>query len=71
MILAHCAASIEKINERLGKIEAKLESQNSIHPANFNHSSTKTHPSQEKFAVTEAVGHKISRTFRERKTVFV
>lgn len=52
-------ASIEKINERLGKIEAALDEQNSsgIHHSPFVISHSKPHPSQEKFAIDEAVAH--------------
>ncbi len=51
--------SIEKINERLGKIEAKLNDQ---HFSDIPHSAfriphSKPHPSQEKFALDEAVAH--------------
>ncbi len=47
-------SSLEKINERLDKIEAKFDSQNfnSIQHSAF---SILHHPSQEKFAVLEAV----------------
>ena len=50
-------AGLEKINERLDKIEAKFDSQNSndFHPSPFIIHPSITHPSQEKFAVLEAV----------------
>ncbi len=60
-------SSIEKINERLNNIEAKLESSNFIHPSSFILHPSRTHPSQEKFAVTEAVGQEIIEHFGKEK----
>jgi uncharacterized phage infection (PIP) family protein YhgE len=53
---------IEKINERLAKIEAKLETQNSdgfIHSSNFPVYSSRIHPSREKFSLAESVAPEI------------
>ncbi len=61
-------SSLEKINERLDKIEAKVDSQNSdgfqqsafgIHQLN--------HPSQDKFAVLEAVSDDIIGDYEKEK----
>ncbi len=60
-------SSIEKINERLNKIEVKLESPNFIHPSSFILHPSKTHPSQEKFAVAEAVAQEIIEHFGKEK----
>ncbi len=55
-------STIEKINERLSKIEAKLEIQNSnafVHSSFFDIHSSKIHPSREKFALDESVAPEI------------
>lgn len=51
-------ASIERINERLGKIEATLDEQNSsgVRHSPFAISHSKPHPSREKFAIDEIIG---------------
>jgi len=60
-------SSIEKINDRLTNIEAKLESPNFIYPSSFILHPSKTHPSQEKFAVAEAVAQEIIEHFEKEK----
>jgi hypothetical protein len=49
--------SLEKINQRLDGIEAKLDSQNlnSFQSSTFNLQHSIRHPSQEKFEIAEAV----------------
>jgi len=49
--------SLEKINQRLDGIEAKLNSQNSnnLQSSTFNLQHSIPHPSQEKFEIAEAV----------------
>lgn len=51
--------SIEKINQRLGKIETTLDNRNSsdVHHSSFITHHSKPHPSLEKFAIDEAVAH--------------
>ncbi len=60
-------SNIEKMNERLNNIEVKLESSNFIHPSSSILHPSKTHPSQEKFAVAEAVGQEITEQFGKEK----
>ena len=53
MVLAELSDSIKKINERLTKIEASLNPKSQIpNPKS-------THPSQQKFAVAEAIADEI------------
>jgi len=49
--------SIEKINERLSKIESSLNNQksNNFHPSSFILHPSNPHPSQEKFDVAEII----------------
>ena len=54
-------ATLEKINQRLDKIESQLSSPNSD---NIPHSA---HPSQEKFAIDEAVVNEILEHFQKEK----
>jgi len=62
-------ATLEKINRRLDKIENKLASQdsNGIHPSSFILHPSSPHPSQEKFAVDEAVVNEILQHFEKEK----
>ena len=54
-------ASLEKINQRLDRIEEKLETQNSnhIHPSSFIPHPLKTHPSQEKYNIAEIIADEV------------
>ena len=61
-------SSIEKINERLSRIEVKLESANYIYPASGVRYLPKSHPSQEKFAVAEASAPEVNEHFEKEKT---
>jgi hypothetical protein len=60
--------SIEKINERLGKIETTLNNQNTsdIHSSSFALHSFK-HPSQEKFDVAEMIADRTIENSAEEK----
>ncbi len=61
-------ASIEKISERLGKIETTLNNQNSssIHPSSFILHRYK-HPSQEKFDIAEIIADGTVENSEEQK----
>ncbi|HEX8367479.1 MAG TPA: hypothetical protein VF604_02845 [Pyrinomonadaceae bacterium] len=61
--------TLEKINQRLDKIESRLDSQNSgaFHPSSFILHSSNSHPSQEKFAVAEAIVPEILEHFEKEK----
>jgi len=62
--------SIDNINKRLANIEAKLETQNSSgfgHPSSFTFYSPKSHPSQDKFQIDEAVVHEIIENIETEK----
>jgi hypothetical protein len=62
-------ASLEKINQRLDKIESRLDTQNSkgAHPSSFVLHPSNSHPSQEKFAIDEAVVNEILEHFQKEK----
>jgi hypothetical protein len=62
-------ASLEKINRRLDKIESRLDSPNAngIHPSSFILHPSNPHPSQEKFAIDEAVVNEILQHFEKEK----
>jgi hypothetical protein len=59
--LASVFAGIEKINHRLDKLEATLNPQSAIR------NPQSTHPSQEKFAVLEAVADQIIEGLKNEK----
>jgi len=62
--------SLEKINQRLDGIEAKLNPQNSnaFQPSTFNLQHSIAHPSQEKFEIAEAVVPEALEHFDAEKT---
>jgi seryl-tRNA synthetase len=59
--------SIEKISERLDKIEAKLESANGSVPHSAFRIPHFNHPSQDRFAIEEAITDEISRVLGAEK----
>lgn len=60
--LASVQASIEKINERLEKIESKLEPASAIRPT-----SPIPHPSQDRFAIAEAIADEVFGKLQKEK----
>ena len=58
--------SIEKINDRLGKIEANLE-QTAQTPVPFVAATLPAHPSQERFAVVEAIVDEVFSQYQKDK----
>ncbi|MDQ6788989.1 MAG: hypothetical protein M3033_19470 [Acidobacteriota bacterium] len=61
--------NLEKINQRLDGIEAKLNSQNSnnLQPSTFNLQPSIVHPSQEKFEIAEAFTSEMPESFGDEK----
>lgn len=57
-------SSVEKINERLDGIENALASRN---PKSVSQNLTSTHPSQQKFDVTEAIADEIIEHYENEK----
>ncbi|MGI8641209.1 MAG: hypothetical protein ACR2MG_14835 [Pyrinomonadaceae bacterium] len=62
-------SSVEKINERLTNIEAKLNKSSSdfVHPSSFVLHPSKSHPSQEKFDVAEIVADEFINNLQNEK----
>ena len=65
--LSSLQTSIEKINTRLEKIESRLEAGHSTHPSSLIHHPSVIHPSQERFAVIEAVADEIFANLQNEK----
>lgn len=60
-------SSIEKIGERLGKIEEKLESRDFVAGQSVESKSFPAHPSQEKFQNLEELADKIISSYQNEK----
>jgi len=58
---AFLRSSLEKINQRLDKIEEKLETGNSNHirPSSYITHPSKTHPSQKKYNIAEIIADEV------------